>query len=955
MSVRLFFQTPKNVVVTLRLLLFCCVAAIVYYQRVYPTEPATACTALCLLAGYNVVYWFLVPKGGFSRRFVLLSGAGFIIDMMVVTMVMVSIPSLPNKAFVLVIPYFITVLVATLCRRVAMTLIAAFAGSIGFALGAPHESSESLFSTGMSVWFALFYVSALSASYLAEQEMARRRQRRVEEEERLVRDATAAVRRILSLYELLADNIPVGMFIYDSGGKPVFCNRIMVDMVGKTYEELMREGLTADSVGSDNQKLLEERIRKALGENISSEPEEITIRRDGEEKHLLFRVLPLLSEGEEKSLALLLFEDISLAKKTEEERLRMAKVTGVLEVLMTLATHIKEETKAIEDIAVQVMEHARRVFDFSCFAFLDLSEKECRLKVYLMKPVREDFIESLKEKMVKAGDVVERRIIPDELDIRIKEMGEGGIDGAGEDSPNSYFAVPLASNREIVAILSFSSGESEKFHPEEIRFVHALVGYYSMSMAWMDAVRERMRSEAEARMAHERLMAQERLIEHLRRLDRLKSNFILTVSHQLRTPLTSIKSSAELLKDGMVGEMEGEQCECLEVIIRNVDRLVGIVNDVLDLSKLEAGKVSMRKKMQNLRPLVEEAVMNLKQLALKKGMLIESPEFEDVKAYFDYQAILQVLTNLIGNAIVHNPQGTRIRITVERKGEDFVLVSVSDTGVGIPKKEIHRIFDKFYQAERSLKSGTKGSGLGLAICKNLVEAHGGEIWVRNNPKKGVTFTFTLRSHPGRVRIKHTVNGRELLFGRIAVLLGYVKEEQLEECIGIQENLPFSTTIGELMLKKGYLNGEQVKKVLAIQEEVLREPSPKDPSHALADTLFGRIAVQYGYISRERLNECIRQQALRRNGGRDISLGELMVEKGYLTPAQVLNILRYQGAKILICRSCGMRINLYGYDEDSRYICRKCDTELAPLDEVDYVSVDGVEFDWDLRNVYKKKD
>jgi len=518
----------------------------------------------------------------------------------------------------------------------------------------------------------------------------------------------------------------------------------------------------------------------------------------------------------------------------------------------------------------------------------------------------------------------------------------------------SYFAVPLASETDIVAVLSFSSVEAEKFHPDEVRFVHALVGYYSLSVARVETMRRQMRSEAEAKLARERLMAQEELIERLKRLDALKSGFILTVSHQLRTPLTSIKGSAQLLREGVLGELSEEQKKCVDVIARNVERLVGIVNDVLDLSRLEAGKVTLNKEVQGLRPVVEEAVENLRQLAEQNGVVLEPLEFDDVKAFFDYQAVLQVLTNLIGNAITHNPSGTRVRVDVKTRSKHFVSVSVSDTGVGIPEKEMPRIFDKFYQAEMSLKSGTKGSGLGLAICKELVEAHGGKIWARNNPEGGVTFTFTLKRHPGEVVVEHTVNANELLFGRIAVLLGFATQKQVEECIDIQQNLPVDTPIGEIMLKKGYLDAEQVRRILTVQEEVLKEPSPKDSTRALADTLFGRVAVQYGYISRERLNECVRIQALRRNGGRDSLLGEIMVEKGYLTPNQVANILRYQGAKILVCQNCGMRVNLYGYDRNCRYICKECERPLVAPEEMADVFVDGVEFDWDLRRVYKEE-
>lgn len=950
MGIAAFLRMPKNVIVVLRFLLLACFTAMVYHQGIHRVEPAEVYVLLGITAGFNIFYWFLAPREARKRAFRLLSGAGFIVDTMAVTMLLVSIPSFPNKAFVLALPYFLTVLVAALCRRTVMTLVAAVAGSIGFAFGAPSAWTGGLVTTGLLLWFVLFYISALSVSYLAELESRRRMLEKEAGESGLVREATAALQRALSLYELLAENIPAAILVSDSTGKPVFCNRRMGDVLGVSREEIMRNGITKEMFGRGNTELLKNGIEEALRKNSPTEPREMSIQTDRAEVSLLFRVLPLSAEGREEHLLLLLFEDVTSAKDAEEKRLRLAKVTGELELLMTLAVQI-ETVQSIENVASQVMMHAEKVFDFSCFAFLEFSSEPAVLNVHLKESVGEIFIESLKERMISAAEVAERSVDEERLKIEIKE---GSIDESSKGDMLSYFAVPLASETDIVAILSFSSTESEKFHSDEVRFVHALVGYYSLSVARVEGMRKQMRSEAEAQLARERLMAQEELIERLKRLDALKSGFILTVSHQLRTPLTSIKSSAQLLKEGVLGKLDEQQMKCVDVIARNVERLVGIVNDVLDLSKLEAGKVTLNKEMQGLRPVVEEAVENLRQLAEQRGVTLEPLEFDDAKAFFDYQAVLQILTNLIGNAITHNPTGTKVSLNVERRGEHFVSVSVSDTGVGIPEKEMPRIFDKFYQAEMSLKSGTKGSGLGLAICKELVEAHGGRIWARNNPEGGVTFTFTLKSHPGEVVVEHAVNARELLFGRIAVLLGFATQEQVDECVRIQGELPQSVPIGELMLKKGYIDSEQLQKVLDVQEEILAEPSPKDSTRALADTLFGRVALQYGYINRDRLNECVRTQALRRNGGRESLLGEIMVEKGYLTPKQVANILRYQGAKILFCKNCGMRVNLYGFDQNCRYICKECERPLVVPKDIGDVFVDAVEFDWDLRRVYKEE-
>jgi PAS domain S-box-containing protein len=230
----------------------------------------------------------------------------------------------------------------------------------------------------------------------------------------------------------------------------------------------------------------------------------------------------------------------------------------------------------------------------------------------------------------------------------------------------------------------------------------------------------------------------------LKELDKMKSDFVSNVSHELRTPLTSIKGSVDNMLDGLTGSLNEKQIRYLTRIKSNTDRLSRLINDLLDLSRIEAGRVEVRPTTLSLTALAEEIAEQVKALAAEKCIQIEVPSSDlRVTAWADRDKVMQILTNLIGNAIKFSPQNGRVNIGLERNGDDQVQISVADTGPGILPEESSKIFSKFYQVANLEKQKPKGSGLGLAISKALVELHGGKIWVESELGKGSTFYFTL--------------------------------------------------------------------------------------------------------------------------------------------------------------------------------------------------------------------
>jgi two-component system, NtrC family, sensor histidine kinase KinB len=234
-------------------------------------------------------------------------------------------------------------------------------------------------------------------------------------------------------------------------------------------------------------------------------------------------------------------------------------------------------------------------------------------------------------------------------------------------------------------------------------------------------------------------------ITRLKELDMLKSQFVLTASHELRTPLTSALMAVDLLAEKAPAALDDKGRQLLEAARQDLHRLRVLVNDLLELSKIESGKIDLAFESTPVH-VIAEGAMNLlaEQSAQRKLELSYQPagDLPPVKA--DPNKIVWVLTNLISNALRYTDPGGWIRISAERFGTQ-VHISVSDNGIGIPYEYQSRIFDKFVQVKTDRESG--GSGLGLAICKEIVRAHGGAIWVDSTPGEGSRFTFTLPVFP----------------------------------------------------------------------------------------------------------------------------------------------------------------------------------------------------------------
>ena len=290
-------------------------------------------------------------------------------------------------------------------------------------------------------------------------------------------------------------------------------------------------------------------------------------------------------------------------------------------------------------------------------------------------------------------------------------------------------------------------------------------------------VTERTRQLSEANAALE--------VSHrkLRELDQLKSDFVSNVSHELRTPLTAIRMSVDNLLDGVVGDVSPTLQRYLTKVQNNTDRLVRLISDLLDLSRIEAGRIELHRTKVGVAEVIQDVVDSLRPMAVEKGLELSLvPSGTDFFVFADRDKLQQVLINLTGNAVKFTPSGGRITISARlvpaledqrstsvgapeppRLGDSLLLppgppaaalpssaapqqyveVSVADSGEGIPPEELSAIFDKFHQVRRENRYKAQGTGLGLSIAKSLIELHGGRICVESRLGKGSRFVFTL--------------------------------------------------------------------------------------------------------------------------------------------------------------------------------------------------------------------
>jgi len=322
-------------------------------------------------------------------------------------------------------------------------------------------------------------------------------------------------------------------------------------------------------------------------------------------------------------------------------------------------------------------------------------------------------------------------------DFRLPD-GEG-LDLIDSVPPDTAVVVMTAQGNERVAVEAMQRGAYD-YLIKDISFPELLPDVIQKALNRHRSRIEGARQQATVRKENRKLVQAN---QKLKELDAAKSEFLSTASHELRTPLTIIREFISIMRDGLAGPISDDQRECLDSALGNCDRLETLINDILDLQKIESGRLRIRRRRSDVSSLLRQCYHDfLPRFATRQQTLELDVDPSLPPALCDEDKIGQVLINLLGNANKYAPNGARVVLSAQTRGGRLV-VSVEDDGPGIPAEDQVQVFEKFVQLNRQHGKGAKGTGLGLAIAKNIVELHEGDIWLQSTLGAGSTFYFTL--------------------------------------------------------------------------------------------------------------------------------------------------------------------------------------------------------------------
>ncbi len=505
------------------------------------------------------------------------------------------------------------------------------------------------------------------------------------------------------------DNSPLGIRIIDINveGETIYANQAILDIYGYSSIEEFKSIPAVERHTPKSYAERQERVRKReAGKPVPDRFEQSIIRKDGEVRNLEVFNREVLWGGEKQFQ--LIYLDITERKRAEEA--------------------LRESEERYRDLFENANDLIQRVTPDGHFLYvnkawremLGYSEKEVA-NLTLWDIIHPDFIPHCREvfQEVISGETVKN--------VEAVFVAKDGKLVTVEGNANSW-----ARGGEVVATRGiFRDITERKKMEQELRERNEQ----------LDAQNEELRSQSEELMAQ-----QQELVEKTGELEvagQAKSEFLAQMSHELRTPLHVIIGFSELMMDGVVGKVNKEQRQCLDDIWGGGQHLLGLIDDILDLSKIESGKMELK--------LANFAIGNLME-ALRRTMatrFAQKNQSFDVKVEeglppvrADRDKVRQVLLNLLSNSSKFTPDGSKLKVEAVMEN-NWCRVSVIDNGIGIKQEDQERIFEPFCQLDSALEKEERGTGLGLTIARQIVEKHGGRIWVESEYGKGSRFTFTL--------------------------------------------------------------------------------------------------------------------------------------------------------------------------------------------------------------------
>jgi signal transduction histidine kinase len=422
----------------------------------------------------------------------------------------------------------------------------------------------------------------------------------------------------------------------------------------------------------------------------------------------------------------------------QELRARTAELTRSVEQLTALGevSRAVSATLDVETVLSTIVSRASQLVGADGGAIYEYDEATQLFQVRATHAVEAALVETLRAMPLHKGEGLMGRATEMREPIQIADIGAPGayqshlrdvLIGAGY---RALLSVPLLREDQIIGSLSLNRKAAGEFAPEVIEVLKTFATQSALAIQ-------------NARLFRE-IADKSRLLEAA---SRHKSEFLANMSHELRTPLNAILGFSEVLAERMFGEVNEKQAEYLQDILSSGRHLLSLINDILDLSKVEAGRLELELGRFHLPTALDNALTLVRERATRHGITLTQhvdPDVGDIVA--DERKVKQILLNLLSNAVKFTPEGGRVGLTATA-ADGAITIAVSDTGIGIAPEDQAAIFEEFRQVGREDARKQEGTGLGLTLAKKFVELHGGRIWVESHVGQGSMFSFTLPVRP----------------------------------------------------------------------------------------------------------------------------------------------------------------------------------------------------------------
>jgi len=439
--------------------------------------------------------------------------------------------------------------------------------------------------------------------------------------------------------------------------------------------------------------------------------------------------------------AVIAIENVHLFQELQARTGDLARSVDELKALADVSRAVNSSLDP-QTVLTSVVSHAVVLSGSESGAIFELDEQKGEFLLRAMHQLSDELVHALEEVRIPIDKTVLGRTVirgkPIQVQDVLQESGYPLREIMKRMEMRAVLGVPLIREARVIGALVVGRKAPGLFPQPTVNLLQTFAEQSVLAIQNARLFRDAKEQRHQLEIANQKLQE----------LDKLKSAFVANVSHEFRTPLTAVEALTENMLDGLTGQLNEKQMHYIRDIKTSADRLARLIDDLLDLSVIESGRMEVKLEYLSIPALMHDVSHTLRPMALEKQIQLEADACDgELTVWADRDKITQVLTNLISNAIKFTPGGGKISVGVRKGAAGWIQVSVSDTGTGIAPVEASRIFNEFYQATQPGNNKSRGAGLGLSISKKLVEMHGGKIWVESEPGRGSEFFFTLPTEP----------------------------------------------------------------------------------------------------------------------------------------------------------------------------------------------------------------